>query len=61
MRMTMKHFIQTLLVLTLLSACGQKGPLIIETTASDSTQVQQEVPEQSPVLNTQTQEASSTR
>lgn len=53
----------TLLTLSLmLSACGQKGPLIVETKSSNSTQAtDQEVTEKKSVLNTQTEETSPTR
>ena len=51
-------FAITLLILTLaLSACGQKGPLIVETPQSS----EQEVSENTSVLNTQTEETSPTR
>lgn len=53
----------TLLTLTLaLTACGQKGPLIVEKKSNNSAQTtQQEVSEKESVLNTQTEETSETR
>jgi len=62
----MKHSIRTLMAMTALlfivSACGQKGPLIIERPATATTPAgPQEVTDEDSALNTQTEKTSSTR
>ena len=59
----MKSAITLLTLILTLSACGQKGPLIVETPQrNDATQSsEQEVSQGESVLNTQTEETSPTR
>ena len=52
----------TLLTVVVITACGQKGPLIINSpSASADEPATREVGEQDSVLNTQTEEISPTR